>query len=143
MVGYLNEPEATSRVFHDGFVLTGDLGSLSADGNLFVLGRLKPMISVAGKKVAPAEVEACLRLHPAVAEAQVFGSSAPDGGERVSARIVPVGEPDELEIRRFLATQLADFKIPSEFVFARSSRRGALAKPGRASDDAEAEGREH
>ena len=74
--GYLHSPEASAAIRREQWLLTGDLGRLDAAGNLIILGRRKPMLDVGGKKVAPAEVEACLRTHPAVAEAVVTGGGS-------------------------------------------------------------------
>src|SRR5437879_8890529 len=74
MRGYYNNPEANARVFTpDGWLRTGDLGELSADGRLRMVGRLKDVFRVGGENVAPAEVEEVLLAHPAVQTAQVIG----------------------------------------------------------------------
>ena len=74
MKGYCNDPEATARAFTaDGWLRTGDLGELTADGRLRMVGRLKDVFRVGGENVAPAEVEEVLLAHPAVETAQVVG----------------------------------------------------------------------
>ena len=74
MRGYCNNPEATAKAFTaDGWLRTGDLGSLTADGRLRMTGRLKDVFRVGGENVAPAEVEEVLLAHPAVETAQVIG----------------------------------------------------------------------
>jgi fatty-acyl-CoA synthase len=74
MRGYHDDPEATAKAFTaDGWLKTGDLGELSADGRLRMLGRLKDVFRVGGENVAPAEVEEVLLAHPAVQTAQVIG----------------------------------------------------------------------
>src|SRR5262247_4936321 len=74
MRGYYNNPVANAKVFTaDGWLRTGDLGSLTADGRLRMSGRLKDVFRVGGENVAPAEVEEVLLAHPAVATAQVVG----------------------------------------------------------------------
>jgi acyl-CoA synthetase (AMP-forming)/AMP-acid ligase II len=73
MSGYLGRPEATAQILDaDGWLRTGDLGLVDADGNVFVLDRLKELIKVSGFQVAPAELEQLLRSHPAVADAAVI-----------------------------------------------------------------------
>jgi o-succinylbenzoate---CoA ligase len=104
----------------DGWLATGDLGTLDAEGRLTVTGRLADTIVTGGENVSPAEVEAVLEQHPAVAEALVFGRPDPEWGEAVVARVVLAGgaetSPDAL--RRHCAGQLANFKIPKEISFA-------------------------
>ncbi len=74
MRGYHDDPEATAKAFTaDGWLKTGDLGELTADGRLRMLGRLKDVFRVGGENVAPAEVEEVLLAHPAVQSAQVIG----------------------------------------------------------------------
>src|SRR5207302_11346605 len=74
MRGYYNNPEANARAFTpDGWLRTGDLGELTADGRLRMLGRLKDVFRVGGEHVAPAEVEEVLLAHPGVETAQVVG----------------------------------------------------------------------
>jgi fatty-acyl-CoA synthase len=74
MRGYCNNPEATAKAFtEDGWLRTGDLGELTADGRLRMVGRLKDVFRVGGENVAPAEVEEVLLAHPAVQIAQVVG----------------------------------------------------------------------
>ncbi|MFI9381472.1 AMP-binding protein [Kutzneria sp. NPDC052558] len=86
--GYLNNPELTAQVWRDGWVHTGDVGFLDADGYLHIQDRIKDMIIVVGGHVYPAEVEAVLLTHPAVAEAAVFGVRDTDGVEQVHAALV-------------------------------------------------------
>jgi fatty-acyl-CoA synthase len=74
MRGYYNNPEATANAFTpDGWLKTGDLGELTAEGRLRMVGRLKDVFRVGGENVAPAEVEEVLLAHPAVETAQVIG----------------------------------------------------------------------
>jgi fatty-acyl-CoA synthase len=74
MRGYHDDPDATAKAFTaDGWLKTGDLGALTADGRLRMLGRLKDVFRVGGENVAPAEVEEVLLAHPAVQTAQVIG----------------------------------------------------------------------
>ena len=89
MSGYLDDAEMTAAVLSpDGWYRTGDLGYLDEDGFLFLTGRLNDLINRGGEKIAPAEVDAALLAHPAVAEAAAF--SVPDArlGEDVVAAVV-------------------------------------------------------
>ena len=133
--GYLHNPAANAATFQEGFVLTGDLGHRNEAGHLFILGRRKPMLDIAGKKVSPTEVEACLRNHPAVADVLVAGARTPDGNERVKALVVPAGEVTALELQEFCGRTLADFKVPREITFVENLSHGPMGKaPGSDSD---------
>lgn len=125
---YLGDPQATAQTFRDGWVVTGDVGRLHESGDLEILGRRRAMLNVAGRKVAPAEVEACLRGHGAVAEAAVSGAPGPDGYDRIVARVVATGPVTVQELRDFCAARLADFKLPRQIEFVESLARGALGK---------------
>jgi long-chain acyl-CoA synthetase len=132
--GYLNNPDATAETFRKGWVLTGDIASSDADGNLFVLGRRKPMINVAGKKVAPAEVEARLLSHPAVADAVVTGTRGKGTSETVKALVVATGRVSAVQLQEFCAAGLADFKVPRLIEFVDNLSAGPMDKaPARAS----------
>ncbi len=86
--GYWNKPEATAQTLRNGWVHTGDMGKLDADGYLTFIGRFKEMIKVSGYSVFPEEVESILVKHPAVAQAAVIGVPDPDKGEVVKAFVV-------------------------------------------------------
>jgi O-succinylbenzoic acid--CoA ligase len=94
---------------------TGDLGALDGDGNLTVTGRLADTIVTGGENVAPAEVEAVLAEHPAVAEAAVHGRPDPEWGERVVATVVLRVPVEPAELREHCAARLAPYKVPKAF----------------------------
>jgi fatty-acyl-CoA synthase len=115
MRGYHNNPEATAKTFtSDGWLRTGDLGALDAEGRLRLSGRLKDVIRVGGENVAPAEVEEALLAHPAIAMAQVVG--VPDarlGEVPVAFVTLRPGEAASAEaILDWLRPQLANFRMP-------------------------------
>ncbi|MFG2915463.1 AMP-binding protein [Kitasatospora sp. NPDC048298] len=87
MAGYWRDPELTERVLRDGWLRTGDLGSLDAAGYLTVAGRRDPMAIVEGRHVFPREIEEPLRAHPEVREAVMFTTTDPDRLERVHAAV--------------------------------------------------------
>jgi long-chain acyl-CoA synthetase len=87
-VGYHGLPLATEELLHDGWLRTGDLGRLDAEGYLYVTGRLTDMIISGGENVYPAEVEQVLRLDPEVADVVVLGEPDPTWGETVVAVVV-------------------------------------------------------
>jgi acyl-CoA synthetase (AMP-forming)/AMP-acid ligase II len=90
MAGYLGRPEATAAMLDpDGWLHTGDLGLVDGDGNVVIVDRLKELIKVSGHQVAPAELEALLAGHPAVADAAVLRRPDPATGEVPVAVVVP------------------------------------------------------
>jgi O-succinylbenzoic acid--CoA ligase len=95
-----------------GTLRTGDLGRLDDRGRLIVVGRKTDTIVTGGENVAPAEVEAVLRTHPAVADAGVFARPHPEWGEAVIARVVLRADASPEELRAFAAERLARFKVP-------------------------------
>lgn len=103
----------------DGFLHTGDLGAVDAAGNLTVSGRAADTIVTGGENVAPAEVEAALLEHPAVADAGVHGRADPEWGERVVATVVlhPGASVDADALRAHCRARLAGYKVPKEFRF--------------------------
>ena len=104
----------------DGWLHTGDLGSLSADGRLRVTGRKADTIVSGGENVAPAEVEAVLEAHPDVREAAVLGRADPRWGEAVTAIVVaqPGRTLEPGQLREHCARALAPYKVPKQFVLA-------------------------
>ncbi|CCM65941.1 FadD3 family acyl-CoA ligase [Candidatus Microthrix parvicella] len=115
MVGYLDDPEATAETIDaDGWLATGDIGVLDADGNLAITDRLKDMFIVGGFNAYPAEIERQLLLHPDVAQAAVIG--VPDGrlGEVGYAFVVPTAgvSIDGAAIIAWCREHLANFKVP-------------------------------
>ncbi len=115
MRGYYNNPAATAQAFTpDGWLRTGDLGVLTADGRLRMVGRSKDVFRVGGENVAPAEVEEVLLAHPAVATAQVVGVPDARLGE-VGAAFVTLkagAEVGEDELIAFARTRCANFRVP-------------------------------
>jgi fatty-acyl-CoA synthase len=115
MRGYCNNPEATAKAFTaDGWLRTGDLGSLTPDGRLRMTGRLKDVFRVGGENVAPAEVEEVLLAHPAVQTAQVIGVPDARLGEVGCAYValksgVSVSESELLE---WCKARCANFRVP-------------------------------
>ena len=96
---------------------TGDLGTLDARGHLHVTGRKADTIVTGGENVAPAEVEAVLETHPAVAEAAVHARPDPEWGERVVATVVVRAPVEAAALQAHVAASLPRFKVPKEFAF--------------------------
>ena len=105
MKGYLNNPQATAATIEaEGWLHTGDLGHLDADGHLYVVDRLKELIKYKGFQVPPAELEAILLRHPNVTDAAVVGLLDEEAGEiPVGYVVLPPGAPIPEEIMRFVA----------------------------------------
>jgi len=118
MKGYHNLPKDTAEVLtDDGFFKTGDLGKVDADGFLFITGRKKEMIIVAGEKAYPREIEDTLLAHGGVAEAAVFGKKDPSRGEVIVACVIPKeGQTITPEILRDFCRSngLAQWKVPRQ-----------------------------
>ena len=109
---YLDNPAATAAAFRDGWFRTGDVGKLSDDGYLSLVGRLKELINRAGEKISPYEVEDVLLTHPAVAEAAAYPVPDEKYGEQVGVVIVLRGEATPRELTSYCAERLAAFKRP-------------------------------
>jgi fatty-acyl-CoA synthase len=113
MRGYYNNPEATAKAFTvDGWLRTGDLGELTADGRLRMSGRLKDVFRVGGENVAPAEVEEVLLAHPAVETAQVIGVPDARLGEVPCAYVTVKKECTEKELLDWCRERCANFRVP-------------------------------
>ena len=115
MAGYL-PADATAEAFCDGWYRTGDVGTIDPGGWLRLTDRSKEMIKVRGFQVAPAEVEAVLHGHPAVADCAVFGVPDPASGEAVIAAVTPAGPVDAAELVTLVGDRLASYKRPSRVV---------------------------
>jgi len=116
--GYWNRPDATAETIVDGWLRSGDLGRLDADGYVYVEDRVKDMILRAGENVYGAEVENAIYEHPAVHEAAVFGVPHERLGEEVGVAIL-VNDGMTLtpeELWAFLDVKIAKFKIPTQVV---------------------------
>ncbi len=130
MLGYHNRPDETARTIRDGWLHTGDVGRVDRDGFVFITGRIKEMMIIAGENVFPAEIENVLLAHPAVAEAAVIGVRDDIRGE------VPVGfvilkegaTASESEIRDFCRERLAGYKAPRQVRIAADLPRGTTGK---------------
>ena len=120
MRGYLNDPEATAAaVDRDGWLHTGDLGSMDQRGYCRIEGRIKEMIIRGGENIYPREIEAVLLSHPAVAEAAVVGVADRFWGEVVGAvvRATAGPPPTATELSEFCRGRLAAYKIPARWLF--------------------------
>jgi O-succinylbenzoic acid--CoA ligase len=136
MEGYRLDPVATASAFTtDGWLRTGDLGSIGPDGTLAVDGRADDAIRTGAETVWPDEVERVLRQHPQVKDVAVAGRPDPEWGSHVSAWIVPGDptDPPSLDQLRTLAREhLASYKAPRELIVVRTLPRTPSGKLRRA-----------
>jgi fatty-acyl-CoA synthase len=115
MIGYWNDAEATKRAIDGGgWMHTGDLATMDADGYVNIVGRIKDMIIRGGENVYPREIEEFLHTHPAISEAQVIGVPSVKYGEEVMAwvRLKPGAAISEVELVAHCTGKIATFKIP-------------------------------
>ena len=131
MRGYLNNPSATaSTIDADGWLHTGDIGHIDEDGHLFVVDRLKELIKYKGFQVPPAELEAILLTHPAVADTAVVGLPDDEAGEiPVAFVVVKAGHSvSEDAIASFVAGQVAHYKQVRKVTFVEEIPKSASGK---------------
>jgi long-chain acyl-CoA synthetase len=130
MKGYFRRPDATAQRIRDGWLYTGDVGKLGADGYYYHLGRRDDMIITGGLNVYPAEVENLIYTYPDVQETIVFGIPDQKRGQVIGAAIVP--RPGaaiiEKELLSFLRANMANFKVPDQIVIRESLPRTSSGK---------------
>jgi long-chain acyl-CoA synthetase len=119
MIGYWERPEADAAVFRDGWLRTGDIGYLDAEGFLYIIARLTDMIISGGENIYCAEVERVLTQHPQVREVATFGVPDARLGEKLLAVIVAREGTavDGAQLAEFCRTRLAQYKVPREWRF--------------------------
>ena len=130
MKGYADRPEETVLALREGWLHTGDLGYLDADGYLYVVERREDLIISGGENVYPTEVEMLLRQHPAIEDAGVIGLPDPEWGQVVgtAVRLRSGARLSEDEVRAFCAGRLAGFKVPRRVWFVDDLPRSAGGK---------------
>lgn len=118
MPGYWNNPTATAATLHDGWLKTGDLGHLDADGYLTLVDRSKDVIISGGTNIYPREIEEVLLTHPSVHAVAVVGRPSAHWGEEVVAFIVPAPgmAPDRATLDAHVLANLARFKRPKAYI---------------------------
>jgi acyl-CoA synthetase (AMP-forming)/AMP-acid ligase II len=111
MKGYLHDPAATALAIDaDGWLHTGDVARLEPDGSIRIVDRMKELIKYKGYQIAPAELEALVLTHPAIADAAVIPVPDEEAGEVPKAFVVPRGSITPEELTRFVADHVAPFK---------------------------------
>ena len=127
---YYRDPEATASTWRDGWLHSGDLGRLDADGYLYIVGRKKDVIIRGGNNMHASDVEIVLHEHPDVIEAAVVGLPHPVLGEDVAAFVVltPGSTTTADGLKEHCARQLADYKVPRYIEFCEALPRNATGK---------------
>ncbi|HEX2375763.1 MAG TPA: 4-coumarate--CoA ligase family protein [Actinomycetota bacterium] len=129
MKGYLNAPDATAAMLDpDGWLHTGDLGRIDEAGYVFIVDRVKELIKYKGLQVAPAELEAVLLTHPAVADAAVVPFPDDEAGEVPKAFVVARGQVDADELLAFVAERVAPHKKVRQLEFVEEIPKAASGK---------------
>lgn len=130
MAGYHRAPDATAQALRHGWLYTGDLVRMDAEGYFYLVDRKADVINTAGFKVYPSEVEAVLRQHPAIAEVAVAGVPDAQRGEAVHAWVVlkPGAELTIASLRDWAAAHLARYKLPRELHVVDALPRSAVQK---------------
>ena len=127
--GYWRRPDADAKALRQGWYFTGDTGTIDADGDLFVTGRVDDMIITGGENVSPVEIESCLSLHPAVSEIAVVGLPDARWGKIVVAFVRRRATIDDAELDAFCrASGLANFKRPRRYVFVAAIPKSPVGK---------------
>ncbi len=131
MKGYLNNPEATAATIdEDGWLHTGDVAVIDADGHTYIVDRVKELIKYKGFQVPPAELEALIVTHPAVADVAVIGIPDDEAGELPRAYVVlkPGMEATAEELQAFVAEHVATYKQIRQVVFTAEIPKSASGK---------------
>ena len=133
MQGYLDNPQATAEALtEDGWLRTGDIGKMDADGYVFVTGRLKELIIKGGENIAPREIDEVLLTHEAVLEAAAFARPCQDYGQRVEACVKLKSawqqKITENDLVDFCVASLGKFKSPDHIYFMDELPKGPSGK---------------
>ncbi len=130
MDGYYRQPDETAQTLRNGWLYTGDIATVDAEGYVAIVDRKKEIIIVSGFNVYPREVEEVLATHPAVLDAAAIGVPHPMKGEEVKAFVVlkPGATAKADEIIAHCRTQLAPFKVPKEIEFRDSLPKTLIGK---------------
>ncbi|MGF6884576.1 long-chain acyl-CoA synthetase [Nocardia sp. GAS34] len=130
MKSYWNRPDATAADLSDGWLRTGDLGKVDADGYVYIVDRAKDLIIRGGYNVYPREVEEVLYEHPDIVEVAVIGIPDDHYGEEVGAVVAtaPGVDLDPAELRAWAKERLSAYKVPHRFAFTDQLPKGATGK---------------
>ncbi len=130
MQGYYNNPAATRDAIIEGWLHTGDVGHLDADGYVYITDRKKDLIIKGGENISPREIEEGIYAHPAVAEAAVIGVPDPVYGENLAAVVAlrPGARLTTDELLAHLGNYVTKFKLPAEIVWMETLPKGSTGK---------------
>jgi long-chain acyl-CoA synthetase len=130
MRGYWNQPQATAGAFRNGWLLTGDVGRMDAEGYIYITDRKKDMLLINGNNVYPREIEETLLHFPGVAEVAVVGQPDPRKGEKPAAFVVAREGAilTEKALVHYARKNLANYKVPRRFYFLPALPRNATGK---------------
>ena len=128
--GYENNPKANEKAFTKGWLRTGDQGYFDEDNYLIINGRIKEIINRGGEKIAPREIDEILLSHPNILQVVTFAFLHPKLGEDVAAAVVLQDNANitEWEIQKFVASRVADFKVPSHIIILDEIPKGPTGK---------------
>ena len=126
--GYYRDPEASREAFRDGWFYPGDLAERNARGYISLRGRRKDMILRGGVNIYPAEIEATLMAHPAVAEAAVVAAPSAEFGEEIAAFVQLRSAVGEAALRAWAIERLAPYKRPKTYEFVDAMPRNSAGK---------------
>jgi acyl-CoA synthetase (AMP-forming)/AMP-acid ligase II len=130
MIGYWNKPEATAEAIRDGWLYTGDVALIDADGFITIHDRIKDMVISGGENVYPAELENVIMGHPGVADVAVIGMPSERWGESPFAVVVRKdANLSEADVLKFCDGRLARFKQPKGAAFVEAIPRNPTGKP--------------
>lgn len=130
MKGYWHRPEETNATFHEGWLLTGDMGYMDEEGFFYIVDRKKDMIIAGGFNIYPREIEEVLFEHPAVQEAVAVGVPDPYRGETVKVFIVKREGHDvsEQDLNAFCRERLSAYKVPKLYEFRKELPKTMVGK---------------
>ena len=120
MKGYYGHRKATRATLRDGWLRTGDMGRVDAEGRLYLTGLVKKMLNVGGKNLYPAEAERLFRQHEEVARVEILGEESPVGGHTARARVVLRSNTEQAQqaFREWYRENLSTYKLPKRVEFA-------------------------
>ena len=130
MLGYLNQPEKTAEILHDGWLYSGDIGVMDEDGYITIVDRKKDLVIVGGFNVYPSEIDEILHQHPKVMEAIAVGLPHPQKGEYIKGYVVPKPGQKivEGEIIDFCKKNLTAYMVPREVELRETLPKSAIGK---------------
>ncbi|MBL7969385.1 MAG: AMP-binding protein [Prolixibacteraceae bacterium] len=131
MAGYYDDPEETSKALQNGWLHTGDLGTIDEDGYIYLTARKKEIIKVGGKRISPKEIEEIIQSIPEIIDCTVEGIPDEILGESIKLTVVKNDKGDYLTenyIRDYCSSRLSPYKIPSVIEFKESTALNAAGK---------------